>query len=242
MKNPALASFFEISTDIPSECARKLINKEVDLGLIPVAMIRSLPDPRILPDYCISADGKVDSVLLVSRVPLSDIRTVLLDPSSRTSVQLARILADELWHICPEWIEVSDGTMDLSNPLETDAAIVIGDKALQATSDFPVVIDLSEDWKIMTGLPFVFAAWVSNGEILPEFSHLLRTQFKQVEELKSDFLDKLQLEFPYVNVREYLMRRIRYRLGEKEKEGMKLFLKKLQVREGFSSDFSFIES
>ena len=242
LKTPSLASIFEISTDIPSECARKLINREVDLGLIPVAMIRSLPTPRILPDYCISADGKVDSVLLVSRVPLKDISTVLLDPSSRTSVQLARILADELWHIHPTWIEADNGTMDLSNPLKTDAAVVIGDRALQFASGFPVVIDLAEEWKRMTGLPFVFAAWVSNGEIDPEDSLRLRQGFKQVEHLEIEFLNTLQKEFPYVDVEEYLTLRIRYRLGEREKEGMKLFLTKLQVREGYSSSLSFMEA
>lgn len=242
LNSPALSRTFHISTDIPSECARKLIAHEVDLGLIPVAMIGALPSPSLLPEYCISANGKVDSVLLVSRVPIDDIQTILLDPSSRTSVQLARILADELWHIQPRWIDAEKGMMDLSQPLNTDAAVVIGDQALEFATAFPYVLDLAEEWKRMTGLPFVFAAWVSNSEIKPETSLILREQFKQVENLQPAFLDSLQKEFPYVNVTEYLTLRIRYRLGEKERDGLKLFLQKLQLRQGSTTTLAFIES
>lgn len=204
-------------------------------------MIRSIPTPHLLPGFCIAAEGKVDSVLLVSKVPLKEITTVLLDPSSRTSVQLARIIADEFWQIHPEWIEAENGTMDLSQSLSTDAAVVIGDQALMHASDFPFVYDLAEEWNNMTGLPFVFAAWVSNAEIDPGTSMMLREKFKAVEHLNPDFLKSLQLEFPYVNVKQYLTRRIRFQLGERESEGLRLFLKKLQVREGSASSLTFIE-
>lgn len=241
LKNSSLAQNFQISTDIPSECARKLISQEADLGLIPVAMIASLPNPSVLPGFCISADGKVDSVLLVSRVPLQDITTILLDPSSRTSVQLARILADELWHIQPSWIDAEGGTMNLREPLKTDAAVVIGDPALEHAPRFPYVYDLADEWKRLTGLPFVFAAWVSNGQINAETALFLRERFNEVENLQPSYLESLQKEFPYVDVREYLTRRIRYRLGEKEKEGLKLYLEKLQLRQGSVSSLAFIE-
>lgn len=242
LKSSPNASDFHISTDIPSECARKLIDHDADLGLIPVAMISSLPNPFVLPGFCISSDGKVDSVLLVSRVPLQDITTILLDPSSRTSVQLARILAEELWHIHPRWIDAESGTMDLSKPLITDAAVVIGDPALEFAPRFPYVYDLSEEWKRMTGLPFVFAVWVSNGQIDADTSLFLSERFKEVENLQPSYLESLQKEFPYVDVREYLTKRIHYRLGEKEKKGLNLYLQKLELRQGSGSSLAFIES
>ena len=130
--------------------------------------------------------------------------------------------------------------MDLSKPLTTDAAVVIGDHALKYASVFPYVYDLSEEWKKMTGLPFVFAAWVSNGEIDPEISLSLREHFKHIEDLPPTFLESLQLEFPYVDVKTYLTKRIRYRLGENEKKGLKLFLKKLQIRQGSTTYPVFI--
>lgn len=87
----------EISKDIPSECASKLIDGRVDIGLIPIAMIGNVPNAEIISDYCISGNGKVASVLLVSNIPVEEIKTVYLDQQSRTSVALAKILMRDYW-------------------------------------------------------------------------------------------------------------------------------------------------
>ena len=81
-----------IEEDIPSVCADKLINGKADIGLVPVAALPLIPLHTIISDYCLGADGKVGSVLLLSEVPLNEVEYVLLDYQSRTSVMLCRIL------------------------------------------------------------------------------------------------------------------------------------------------------
>lgn len=96
-------NLIKLSLDTPADCATKLIRGEVDLGLIPVATIPLVPGGQIVTDFCIGAKGAVKSVTLLSEVPLSQIKTILLDYQSRTSVNLTRILAKEFWKINPEW-------------------------------------------------------------------------------------------------------------------------------------------
>ena len=91
----------DLSLDIPAVCAQKLLEDKVDIGLIPVATIPLLKEKYILSDYCISAIGKVASVLLYSEVPLEKIEKVILDYQSRTSVQLVQVLAKHFWKIKP---------------------------------------------------------------------------------------------------------------------------------------------
>ena len=152
---------FIIEKDIPSTCASKLMGNQTDIGLIPVAMISSLKEAHLITSYGIVADGKVDSVVLVSNSPLTEIKKIILDQESRTSVLLAKILAKELWNIHPEWINENAESSILQEE-EFNAAVIIGDRALKHKSNFTYCYDLAACWKELTGLPFVFAAWVSN--------------------------------------------------------------------------------
>lgn len=222
---------FDISSDIPARCAEKLQNDEADIGLIPVAMIPQLGEAHILTDFCISADGKVDSVLLVSQTPLEGIREIFLDKESRTSVQLARILAREWWKIDPVWIEESVSAI---NPVSTNAAVIIGDRALQMASEFTYVYDLAEEWKKMTGLPFVFAAWVSNKVIDAKIIDMLSETFESSLPPSNEQINEWQALHPFTDVNQYLNHRIKYQLGEREKQGLKLFLKKTEIANGSS--------
>ena len=99
----------QLELDIPSVCAKKLVDGTADVGLVPVAIIPALKEHYVLTDYCIGAIGKVNSVLLLSNVPLTDIKTILLDFHSNTSVALTRILASKLWNISPEWKNAEEG-------------------------------------------------------------------------------------------------------------------------------------
>src|SRR5580765_7131161 len=118
----------ELSYDIPSQCAEKLINNQVDVGLVPVAIIPELKESYIISDYCIGAIGKVNSVLLLSEVPLQKIKIILLDYQSRTSVELIKIISKEHWHIHPEF-KNADENYELGIN-ENIAGLVIGDRAL----------------------------------------------------------------------------------------------------------------
>ncbi|MCH5683464.1 hypothetical protein LWM68_03725 [Niabella sp. W65] len=139
---------------------KKLKTGEIDLGLVPVAIISQLPQFYINGNYCIGAVGDVASVALFSQVPIEQIRTIYLDYQSRSSVQLLKWLVKNHWKIDPELIDAKDESY-LSYIKNDTAAVIIGDRALAQRSNFRYIYDLAGEWKIATGLPFVFAAWVS---------------------------------------------------------------------------------
>jgi chorismate dehydratase len=215
----------ELSSDIPSECARKLISGEADIGLVPVAVLKQLPEFHIVSKYCIGANGAVDSVKLYSQVPLAQIDKIVLDYQSRTSVALTRVLAKELWNIAPEWIAAEKGFE--SQISGTTAAVVIGDRTFGMNGKFPIEKDLPEEWKQLTGMPFVFAVWASrtpqSDEFVQAFESSLAEGFKAIDSVIAD----QQIAYPETDVRKYLTQSISYEFDARKAEAMKLFLSKL---------------
>ncbi len=215
-----------ISLDIPSECARKLLENEVDLGLIPVAMIPRLKEAHILPGYCIGSDGPVESVKLYSQVPLAEIKTIYLDYHSRTSVTLARILANEFWKISPEWKKAEAGFESAVSG--TTAAVIIGDRTFTLNGTFNYEFDLSEEWKKLTGLPFVFACWVSNKKLdesfIAAFCDALEAGLQDIGKVIEEESPKY---LPF-NVEKYLLQSLNLRLNEHGKTAISLFLAKMK--------------
>jgi chorismate dehydratase len=215
----------KITVDIPSVCATKLLSGEADLGLVPVAIIPLLKEAHVLPGYCIGADGPVESVKLYSHVPLEEITEVLCDYQSRTSVLLARVLAKELWKISPGWIE---GKTGYENEISgTTAGVIIGDRTFTLNGKFPYEYDLAGEWKKLTGLPFVFAAWVSNTKLPEEFGG----EFSNAMELGLTHIDEVisaeRQEFPGFDVENYLRSALKFRLDARATAGLKLFLEKI---------------
>lgn len=158
LKNSQVASDnFDIELAVPSECARKLKENKADIGLIPVGALPDFHDFSIVSDYCIGANGKVKTVLLLSQEPLEKIKKIYLDTDSRTSVNLVKILAKSHWKITPDWESLA--TWNSSE--QPESVVLIGDKTFGITDKFKYVYDLAEEWKFFTGLPFVFAVWVS---------------------------------------------------------------------------------
>lgn len=144
--------------DLPAVCAQKLADRSVDAGLVPVieAARQHLAQVGGLGIAC---RGPVRSILLLSKTPIRDIRRLALDSSSRSSVMLARIILGEAYHVEPETKVMAP---DLSSMLgAADAALVIGDPALRIDPEKTGlhVLDLSEEWLKMTGMPMVFAIW-----------------------------------------------------------------------------------
>lgn len=145
--------------DVPSECARLLARGEIDLGMVPSITYLDRPGDRIVPGICIGSEGPVASVALFTRKPMTDVRTIALDSSSRTSAMLTRILCTRSFGIAPQFVPHGP---DLDGMLAAaDAALLIGDPALFADpSQYRVTkIDLGAAWTSMTGLPFVWAFW-----------------------------------------------------------------------------------
>ena len=105
LKQYELDKKLDISLDIPSVCAEKLLSKKVDIGLVPIVVLKELEDAQIISDYCIGANGVVDTVCLFSDVPFDEIEGALLDYQSRTSVELLKILLKEYWRVSPKLIK-----------------------------------------------------------------------------------------------------------------------------------------
>ena len=157
LKNSLIFDQIELSLDFPALCADKLIRGEVDIALAPVVSIPQLHNLHIISDYCIGANGAVDTVCLYSDVPISEIESIALDYQSHTSVELLKILLREYWYLNPELKKADIGFED--NIKGKHAALVIGDRAFDFQTKHNYIYDLSANWKQLTGLPFVFAAW-----------------------------------------------------------------------------------
>ncbi len=225
IENSNLINQIELTKDIPSVCAQKLLNNEVDLGLIPVAVIPKLKNYEIISDFCIGAVGPVRSVILGSHCPLEEVKTIFLDYHSRSSVMLTRILAKRFWKINVNWLDTTDG---FENRIKNnEAGVIIGDKALAAEKNFPYVYDLAVEWIKFTKKPFVFAAWVANEKLNDLFIH----NFNQALEFGTKNIEKVvksarNLNLPkHIDLKEYLIKNIDYKLDHEKLEGMKLFLK-----------------
>lgn len=216
-----------ISVDIPAECARKLRSGEADIGLVPVAAIPSLPKAHILLGWCIGAIGAVESVMLYSEVPLHEIQTILLDYQSRTSVNLARVLAAEYWNIKPTWQAAQPGFETQIGG--TTAGVVIGDRTFTLNGTHRYEYDLSAEWQKLTGLPFVFAAWVStvelNNDFVRAFTEALGTGMQHMDEV----VKEAENDYPGFDIHHYLTACISYPLTDEKQQALEMFLKKLAL-------------
>jgi len=225
IKRHPILKEIELVEDYPSKIAQMLIDDEVDIGLIPVAATLRLKEWYIDSDYCIGGDGPVASVCIFSEGPIEEIEKVYLDYQSRTSVNLAKILLKEYWKKDVVFVDATGE--DFREQLKgTTAGVVIGDRALQQRSQSKYIYDLSEAWKNHTGLPFVFAAWIANKKLPPEFI----AAFNEANALGLEKIDEVisENEFPYFDLREYFKSCVSYPLDGEKREGLELFLKKLR--------------
>lgn len=217
----------ELSLDIPADCAQKLMSGAADIGLVPAASIPKIPNAQIITDYCISSDGEVASVLLLSDVPLENIQSIMLDYQSMTSVTLVKILAKELWNISPEWLSSAPGFEQTIHG--TKAAVVIGDRALEIKNKFKFAYDLSAEWKKLTGLPFVFACWVANKELPETFIQHFSSALKSGVDQTQNLAEEIQANYPSTfHIREYLTKSIEYNLTDDKRKALNLFLEKIK--------------
>lgn len=224
IRNHPVINEIELVEEYPARIAQMLLNDEVDVGLVPVAVIPKLKEWHIVTDFCIGARGEVASVCIFSEVPMEEIEEVYLDYQSRTSVNLAKVLLREFWK--KDVILINATGEDYRDKIQgTTAGVVIGDRALEQRSRSTYIYDLASAWRDYTGLPFVFAAWISNKQLPKEFIQLFNEANKLgVENAKyvARYLDYK----PY-DLRTYYTKNIDYILDEKKLEGLKLFLSKL---------------
>ena len=214
----------ELIIDYPAIIATQLINDEIDIGLIPVAVIPQLKEHHIISDFCIACDGEVASVCLFSEVPISEVQTILLDYQSTTSVALLKVLLNEYWKISPQLVKAGQGYENTISG--TTAGLVIGDRALLQRLQSKFIYDLGYAWKKMTGLPFVFAAWVSNKKLSPQFI----AAFNKANELGLANIDAVVNEnvFKEYDLHKYYTDNIKFKTKFDKLEVITLFLEKLK--------------
>ncbi len=213
-----------LTEEYPAKLAEQLIANQIDVGLIPVAMIPRLKESYIIGEYCIGTEGAVASVALFSEVPMEQIDTVILDYQSRTSVNLARVLLKEYWK---KEVVFQDATPDFREKIKgTTAAVVIGDRALEQISMSAYMYDLGAAWKAHTGLPFVFAAWVANKPLDEDFIDA----FNKANAYGVSHIDDVLagLNYPAYDLKKYYTENLSYPLTDEKRKGLALFLEKLK--------------
>jgi chorismate dehydratase len=198
----------------PAELAARFARGEVDVALLPVAAGEASGAPRV-GSLGIAAEGPVDSVLLFLRRPVEAVRTVALDPASRTSVVLARLLIEEAWGHSPRYVDPP-----------ADAELLIGDAALVRGQGDEPRLDLAEEWTRWTGLPFVFAAW--DGDARAEAA--LEAAYARGTVRIPSYARGAGLGLPPERLERYLRERIRFRIGPREEEGLRRFVARGRAR------------
>jgi chorismate dehydratase len=223
-RSAKLLEQMELIEEYPSRIAAMLIEGTIDVGLVPVAIIPKLPEWHLVTDFCIGATGEVASVCLFSEVPLQQVEKVLLDYQSRTSVNLCKVLLKHHWKIAPQ-LEDATGEDYRAQIKGTTAGVVIGDRALEQRAVSPYIYDLAAGWKEMTGLPFVFAAWIANKKLPDDFV----AAFNTANELGLKHIEAVVAENPYAHydLKKYYTENIDYRLSDDKRDGMKRFLELL---------------
>ena len=221
---------FEISYTLPSECAQSLAAATADIGIIPAAAYTAIPDLAIIPGVAIAARSAVRSILLVSKMPIEDVCTVALDTSSMTSVALMKILFAK-WLGGPR--TYSAMRPDLDEMLaKCDAALLIGDPALKIDRTRYTTLDLAEEWRKRTSLPFVFAFWaIRNAALAGREGRAISEKFirsrdhgvrpENLEIIAEEWAPRLNLPLEFV--RSYLVRNIHYYLDPPCLEGLHLY-------------------
>lgn len=214
-----------LTTDHPADCAAKLISGNVDIGLVPVAVHPLLKECHIITDYCLGSYGKVRTVLLLSNCTFDRISKIHLDYRSRSSVNLAKILAKNAWKKEYIWNSTTEN-FDFINIPENDAIVLIGDQCFEYEKFYRYRTDLSEEWYKLTGLPFVFACWTANRKIdagfLNEFNETLRFGLKDIDKVVDKFGRTGTINGKVL--RQYLTENINFDLNDEKRKGLKLFL------------------
>jgi len=222
LEHSDLINKIDLSLDIPTDCAAKVISGQVDIGLIPVAAIPLVPNANIVADYCIGSDGGVNSVFIFSEVPAEEIKTVRLDAHSRTSNNLAKVLLK--FH----WKKEVEFTTDPN--AKTDAFVLIGDRTFGKKDDFAYAYDMGEEWKKLTGLPFMYAAWVANKEIPQAFKDEFNAALKFGLNHRKELLETLP-QSPNFDLEDYLYHKLQFDVTDDRKKALNLFLRYIEELE-----------
>ena len=216
LKKNIVENDFEFVSAVPSECARLLFTKKVDVSNASIVEYVNSEDYLLLPDGCISTASRVKSVVLFLKKPLKQVKVVKLDRNSKTSVALTKVLFRFKYNLSVDY--VWDG--------EADCELVIGDNALKRLKKSnEAVVDLAKEWFEMTGLPFVFAAWITNRKLSADTVE----KFIQAKEIGKQLINNICEEsrnlVDYDECKKYLTENIQYDLTNEKLKAIEEFLK-----------------
>jgi len=220
-----IGNLIDISLDVPSICASKVINNEVDAGIIPTAVLKDNPQLNVFSNYCLGANSEVQTVLLLSNSELKNIDKIYLDSDSKTSVNLVKILAKHFWKINPKWIE-NHKVSDVN--LESNSGIVaIGDKAFEVRKNYKFSYDLAQEWFNFTKKPFVFAVWASNKKLSNQFIDVFNEALQFGINNIDAVVEQVKADYPHLKsseIKHYLTQNMEYNFSSEKKESLELFL------------------
>ncbi|MCX7887574.1 MAG: menaquinone biosynthesis protein [Verrucomicrobiae bacterium] len=206
----------EITFCTPAQLADAMHQRQFDVGLLPTAEVLLHDQYDIINGICVASHGPVHSVFLIHHRPLQQLRSVAVDPASRSSVWLLRVLLSERYGVDPAFYP---------RPAAADAALIFGDEAIERFAQMPdeIRLDLGKAWSEWTGLPFVYAVWaaqrgMANGELVAKLHRAKTEGLRHLDEIirsRPEATSEIR--------RDYLCNRIRYDLGAPEKAGLRKF-------------------
>ena len=220
--NGPIKDEIELILDYPARLIEMLKTGAIDIGLVPVGALPELGEYHIVSDYCIGTEGEVASVAVFSQVPMEEIDTVLLDYQSRTSVKLCKLLFEKHWKKNVRFVDAKDEHY-IEEIKGTTAGLIIGDRALAFRGKSKYIYDLGLGWKELTGLPFVFAVWVSSKnldtEFIKSFSGSTALGLLNLDEIKD------HNSFSSYDLDVYYSKNISYTLTDEKRKGLEEFLR-----------------
>jgi chorismate dehydratase len=241
---------YDLSFTIPSQCADDLRDGRADIAIIPAIEFQRIEGLVVLPDLAIAAKKRVRSLLIVSRKPMAEVKSIALDRSSRSTQALTRVLCAEHWRIEPQYLEK---TLAVSTMLENvDAALLIGDPALRLaisianyaslgaagellcnaekagifTTGILHVYDVVQEWRRLSGLPAVLAVWAGRREaitpeVIADFAASKEYGVANIAEISADASH--ELGFPASELVNYLRENIDFTLDAENLAGLELY-------------------
>lgn len=221
LERPPVADTIELIGNYPARVAEQLLNNEIDVGLIPVAVLKQMPEYHIVGNHCIGTEGEIATVALFSEVPLPEIKKVYLDYQSRTSVALLQYLMRESWGISPDVVQAENEGYRQEIRGST-AGLVIGDRAFEQRRTSTFIYDLGSEWRSITGLPFVFAVWASKKQLPEEFIRI----FDQGNAAGLSRIDEIveAADFEAYDLAKYYKLHLSYHLDEPKRAAIEKFL------------------
>jgi chorismate dehydratase len=216
----------ELVTDTaPARCGDLLACREVEAALVPVIEYQRIPDVQVVPGVCVGSHSAVRSVVLISKYDdLKNVSRVGLDFSSRTSQALVKIIFREFLGCEPQWEVLRPDVHDMLK--DNDAALLIGDPAMNITLPDVHVFDLAGVWRRFTNTGFVFAMWMARAGAVKavraiDFAGARDEGLKNVEQIISEC--ETDMPLPRAEIRKYLTENITFNLDGELEQGMRLY-------------------